>query len=128
LTAINVGLNCIGPVVPVSRSVGRKRCLELLFQGDLISASRALERGLINKVVPAGDLDKEGRKWAALLAGKSPVALQNAKRAFYTAADLEYHKAFEYMNEAFARLCTSEDAAEGIKGFLEKRIPVWKGK
>jgi enoyl-CoA hydratase/carnithine racemase len=128
LTAINVGLNCIGPIIPVSRSIGRKRCLELLFQGDLIHAQKALEMGLVNKVVPAGDLDKEARNWAVLLAGKSPVALQNAKRAFYTAADLDYYKAFEYMNDPFARLCTAEDAQEGIKGFLEKRAPVWKEK
>jgi enoyl-CoA hydratase/carnithine racemase len=126
LTAINVGLNCIGPVVPVTRSVGRKRALELLFYGDLIKARDALDMGLLNKVVPAADLDKETRNWAALLAQKSPIALQIAKKAFYAAADLDYYKAFEYMNEAFARLCSAEDAKEGVKAFLEKRAPVWK--
>ena len=128
LTAINVGLNCVGPVIPVSRSVGRKRALELLFYGDLISAQEALNMGLINKVVPEADLDKETRNWAAILAQKSPVALQIAKKAFYSAADLEYGKAFEYMNEAFARLCSTEDAGEGIMAFKEKRSPVWKEK
>ena len=62
LTAINVGLNCVGPVVPVSRSVGRKRALELLFYGDLISAREALDMGLVNKVVPDADLDKRNPK------------------------------------------------------------------
>jgi enoyl-CoA hydratase/carnithine racemase len=126
LTAINVGLNCIGPIVPVIRSVGRKRALELLLYGELISAQRALDMGLINKVVPADDLDKEAREWAAVLAQKSPIAVQISKEAFYAAADLQYEKAFNYMNEAFARLCTTEDATEGVKAFLEKRQPVWK--
>lgn len=128
LTAINVGLNCIGPVIPVSRSVGRKRALELLFYGNLISAQEALSMGLVNRVMPEADLDKETRNWAALLAQKSPVALQIAKKAFYAAADLDYYKAFEYMNEAFVRLCTTEDAKEGISAFMEKRSPLWKEK
>jgi len=128
LTAINVGLNCIGPVVPVSRSIGRKRTLELLFYGNLISAQEALAMGLINRVVPDADLDKETHQWAVLLAQKSPVALQIAKRAYYAAADLDYYKAFEYMNEAFACLCSTEDAGEGICAFREKRPAVWKEK
>lgn len=128
LTAINVGLNCIGPVIPVTRSVGRKRALELLFYGDLITAKEALSMGLINRVIPEADLDKETRNWAATLAQKSPLALQIAKKAFYAAADLDYYKAFEYMNEAFARLCSTEDAKEGISAFLGKRSPVWKQK
>lgn len=128
LTAINVGLNCIGPVVPVTRSVGRKRALELLFFGDLISAKDALDMGLINRVIPEADLDKETRNWALVLAQKSPLALQIAKKAFYAAADLDYYKAFDYMNEALARLCSTEDAKEGIDAFLGKRSPVWKQK
>jgi enoyl-CoA hydratase/carnithine racemase len=126
LTAINVGLNCVGPVIPVTRSVGRKRAMELLLYGELIKAPAALEMGLINKVVPADDLEMEARRWAAVLAAKSPVAVQIAKSAFYAAADLSYDQAFEYMNEAFARLCSSEDAKEGVSAFLEKRKPTWK--
>jgi enoyl-CoA hydratase/carnithine racemase len=126
LTAINVGLNCIGPVVPVTRSVGRKRALELLLYGDLITAAAALNMGLLNRVVPAADLEAETRKWAAILARKSPIAVQISKKAFYAAADLDYYKAFEYMNEAFARLCTTDDAREGVQAFFEKREPQWK--
>ena len=126
LTAINVGLNCIGPVVPVTRSVGRKRALELLLYGDLINAVEALNMGLVNRVVPAADLEAETRKWAVILARKSPIAVQISKKAFYAAADLDYDKAFAYMNEAFARLCTTEDAKEGVQAFFEKRPPQWK--
>lgn len=126
LTAINVGLNCIGPVVPVSRSVGRKRALELLFFGELIQAKEALAMGLVNRVVPAAELETETRSWAEKLAKKSPIATQISKKAFYAVADLDFYKSFEYMNEAFARLCTAEDAEEGINAFLERRDPVWK--
>jgi enoyl-CoA hydratase/carnithine racemase len=100
--------------------------MELLLYGELIKAPAALEIGLINKVVPADDLEMEARRWAAVLAAKSPVAVQIAKSAFYAAADLNYDQAFEYMNEAFARLCSSEDAKEGVSAFLEKRKPTWK--
>jgi enoyl-CoA hydratase/carnithine racemase len=128
LTAINVGLNCVGPVVPVSRSVGRKRALEMLLFGNLLKAPQALEMGLVNQVVADEALEDKTRKWAAILAQKSPVALQIAKKAFYAAADLDYYKAFEYMNEAFARLCTAEDAKEGVSAFLERRTPEWQEK
>jgi len=126
LTAINVGLNCIGPAVPVVRSIGRKRTLELLLFGDTIEASRALEIGLVNKVVARDELDQKAREWAAMLAKKSPLAVQMAKKAFHTAQDIDYYKALEYMTDNLARLCTTEDAKEGINAFLEKREPQWK--
>ena len=128
LTAINVGLNCVGPIVPVSRSIGRKQALELLFDGQLIKADRAYEMGLVNRVVPEDELEAETRNWAAELAKKSPIALQIAKTGYYNAADLDYYRAFEYMNEVFARMCTSEDSAEGIRAFMEKRSPNWQEK
>jgi enoyl-CoA hydratase/carnithine racemase len=128
LTAINVGLNCVGPVIPVSRSIGRKKALELLLYGDLIGAPEALQMGLINKTVPKDELDAQTRQWAETLARKSPVAVQIAKGAFYTSEDMDYQQQFDFMNEAFARLCTTEDAKEGVKAFFEKRIPEWKMK
>lgn len=127
-TAVNVGLFCLGPAVPLTRMVGRKRALELLLYGELISAQDALAMGLVNKIYPVAELEKETRRLAAKLAKKSPVAVQLSKKAFYASADHDYHKAFEYMNEAFARLCTAEDAEEGVKAFLEKREPNWKGR
>ena len=128
LTAIKVGLNCIGPVVAVARSVGRKRALELLLFGDLVKAPRAEQMGLINRTAANGTLDQEARQWAKELAVKSPIALQIAKKTFYEAADMTYEKAFAYMNEAFARLCSTEDAHEGVNAFLEKRDPNWQEK
>ncbi len=79
LTAINVGLNCVGPVIPVSRCVGRKRALELLLYGNLIKAPEALSLGLVNKLAPREELDEQALGWAVELAKKSPVAVRIAK-------------------------------------------------
>ena len=126
LTAINVGLNCVGPILPVARCVGRKKALELLLYGNLLKAEEAMELGLINKVVAHDDLDKAALEWAEDLAQRSPLAVQIAKSAFYQSEDMDYQKQFQYMNEAFARLCTTDDAKEGVAAFLAKRNPQWK--
>jgi enoyl-CoA hydratase/carnithine racemase len=128
LTAINVGLNCVGPVIPVARCVGRKKALELLLYGNLIKAEEALTLGLINKTVPRDELESKALQWAEELALKSPLAVQIAKSAFYQSEDMNYTDQFAYMNEAFARLCTTDDAKEGVRAFFEKRIPVWQEK
>ena len=128
LTAINVGLNCVGPVLPVARCVGRKKALELLLYGELIDANQAHQLGLVNKIVPKETLEAETQKWARNLAQKSPLAVQIAKSAFYAAEDMAYKQQFAHMNEAFARLCTTDDAKEGVRAFFEKRKPVWKEK
>jgi len=94
----------------------------------LISAPEALALGLINKLVPKDELETQARQWAAELAKNSPIALQIAKSAFYNAEDIVYTKQFAYMNEAFARLCTTDDAKEGVQAFFEKRKPVWREK
>jgi enoyl-CoA hydratase/carnithine racemase len=107
--------------------VGRKRALEFLLSGALVKAPEAMAMGLVNRVVPGENLEEEARKWAAGFASKSPLALQLAKSSFYTAEDMEYEKQFAFMNEAFARLCTSKDAHEGVSAFFEKREPQWEG-
>jgi enoyl-CoA hydratase/carnithine racemase len=126
LTAINVGLNCVGPILPVARCVGRKKALELLLYGNLLKAQEALDLGLVNRVVAHDELDGAALQWAEDLAQRSPLAVQIAKKAFYQSEDMDYQKQFQYMNEAFARLCTTDDAKEGVSAFLEKRNPEWK--
>lgn len=128
LTAINVGLNCVGPVIPVARCVGQKKALELLLYGELIKAEQALALGLINRVVPRDDLDTAALAWARDLAKKSPLAVKIAKSAFYASRDMPYEAQFAYMNEAFARLCDTSDAKEGVAAFFEKRPAVWQEK
>jgi enoyl-CoA hydratase/carnithine racemase len=126
LTAINVGLNCVGPIIPVARCVGRKKALELLFYGELIKAPEAQALGLLNRVVDKDVLETEARSWAETLAQKSPLAVQIAKKAFYSSEDMDYLRQFDLMNEAFARLCTTRDAKEGVQAFFEKRPPSWQ--
>lgn len=127
-TAINVGLNCIGPQVSLYRNIGKKKTMELVLRGNLILSDEAERIGLINKVVPKGSLEEETMSLAKELAAKSPLALQSAKRSFYDMSDLEFSKAMELVNNQFALLCTLEDCAEGIRAFNEKRDPTWQMK
>ncbi len=128
VTAINVGLFCMGPAVPLARSLGRKRSLEMLLTGDMVDAEDAERWGLVNRVVPRDELLSTAMALADKLAQKSPLALQMGKQAFYGMSDMEFGKGLEYSNEMFAALCMTEDAAEGINAFLEKRKPEWKEK
>ena len=128
LTAIRVGLSCLGPVIPIIRLVGRKRALELLLGGEMIGAEEAFKMGLVNRVVPYDKLEKETLRLVDNLATKSPCAIRMSKKAFYAASEMNYRQAFEFMNEAFTILCSTEDAHEGVKAFLEKRQPSWKGR
>lgn len=127
-TAINVGLICLGPAVPLGKLVGRKKLLEMVLTGDMISAKEAEKLGLINKVVPDDRLEEATFELASKLAEKSPLALQTGKEGIYGISDLPYHKAVDYAGELFASLCSTEDSKEGIEAFEQKRKPVWKKK
>jgi enoyl-CoA hydratase/carnithine racemase len=125
-TAINVGLICTGPAVPLARSLGRKKLLEMILTGDMISASEAERLGLVNKVVPPDELEAATMELAGKLAAKSPMALQIGKTGMYAMQDVPYHQSIDYLSELFAALCSTEDAEEGVTAFLEKRKPLWK--
>ncbi|MGM0397030.1 MAG: enoyl-CoA hydratase/isomerase family protein [Bacillota bacterium] len=127
-TAINVGLFCMGPAVPLYRSLGRKRTLELIMTGDIIDAQEALRIGLVNKVVQTESLEEETRMYAAKLAEKSPRAMQLGKQSFYQMEDMNFKDAIEISNYHFATLCTTEEGQEGVNAFLEKRKPEFKKK
>ena len=125
-TAINVGLICLGPAVPLMRQVGRKKAIEMILTGDIISAQDAERLGLINKIVPPDELDAATMELADGIAQKSPQAVQIGKTGIYGMSEIPYHQALDYMDELFASLCGTEDAREGIEAFQEKRKPVWK--
>ncbi len=125
-TAINVGLICLGPAVPLMKIVGRKKTLEFILTGKIVPAEEAHRLGIVNEVVPIAELKEHTMKFAQKMAAKSPLALQIGKWGVYQMQDLPYHQAIDYMGELFSSLCTTEDAGEGVKAFLEKRKPVWK--
>lgn len=125
-TAINVGLICLGPAVPLTRLVGRKKALEMVLTGDIFSAQEAERLGLVNKVVTPDELEAAAMELAAKIAHKSPLAVQIGKTGIYGMSEIPYHQALNYMDELFASLCATQDALEGIDAFLEKRDPVWK--
>jgi len=119
-TAINVGLFCMGPAVPLLKSLGRKRTLELIMTGDIIGAQKALDIGLINKIVPEADLAEETKKYAKKLADKNPVAMQLGKQSFYEMEDMKFEDALELSNYHFATLCSLDSAQEEVQKFLNK--------
>ena len=127
-TAINVGLLCTGPIIPMSYSLGKKKTLEMLLSGDMIDAKEAERLGLVNKVVPADKLEEETFAFAQKLIAKSPLAIQIGKDFYYQMIDMPFRQRFALNSEVMTRLCTTEDALEGINAFIEKRQPIWKGK
>ncbi|MBN2491521.1 MAG: enoyl-CoA hydratase/isomerase family protein [Planctomycetes bacterium] len=127
-SAINVGLLCSGPIVPLSYGLGKKRALELLLGGELLDAREAERLGLVNRVVPAARLEEETLALANRLAAKSPTALRAGKRFYYRMIDLPLAERLRLATEVLAELCTTADAREGVQAFLEKRPPVWPGR
>jgi enoyl-CoA hydratase/carnithine racemase len=127
-TAINVGLLCTGPIIPVTYPLGKQKVMEMHLSGDMIGAAEALRLGLVNKVVPLEKLEEETFTLAQKIIQKSPLAVKLGKHYYYQVINMPFRQRFAYSSEVFARLCTSEDAQEGVEAFLSKRTPVWQGK
>ncbi len=125
-SGIGLGLFCSTPSVALSRNVSRKRAFEMLFTGDFIDAPTALAFGLINRVVPADQLESATRELAEKIASKSAAAVRSGKRMFYHQAGLSTEAAYEYAANVMACDMMDEDATEGIDAFLEKRKPTWR--
>ena len=124
---VNIGLFCSTPMVALTRAVGRKAAMEMLLTGDPIDAHRAHEIGLVNRVVPDGELDAAVLALARQIAGKSPLTLAIGKEAFYRQAELDLASAYAMTAEVMSRNMMAHDAEEGIDAFLEKRPAVWTG-
>lgn len=123
---VKIGIFCTTPAVFLSRNVGRKKAMEMLLTGDLISASEALLHGLVNKVVPLENLDSETFSMAEKIAGLSASAIAVGKRAFYQQLNMDDFQALNYASEVISLNSTTRDAREGIGAFIEKREPKWK--
>ncbi len=125
---VNIGLFCTTPMVALTRAVGRKRALEMLLTGAPIDARTALEWGLVNRVVPAAELDGVTRALAEQIAGASALTVRIGKQAFYAQIDLDQAKAYAYAKEVMSLNALAADAQEGMSAFVEKRPACWTGK
>src|SRR5580692_7865900 len=125
VSGINVGLFCATPSVALSRNVGRKAAFEMLVTGNFIDAQAALERGLINRCVPAERLDQEVGRLADAIAAKPPSVIAAGKALFYRQLEADAGTAYRLAGEAMACNMADEIAQEGVAAFIEKRSPNW---
>jgi len=128
LPGVNIGVFCSTPAVGVERNVGRKRAMELLLTGAPIDAQTALAWGLVNRVVPAADLDAEIKRFTDQIVARSAATIRLGKAAFYQQIERPLAPAYEVASETMACNMGLEDAAEGIDAFLQKRPAAWKGR
>ncbi len=128
VSGVNLGLFCSTPAVPLARNLPRKHAFEMLVTGDFMDAATALSRGLVNRVVPAGDIDAEVKKLADSILSKSPAAVAMGKQAFYKQIEMGLEGAYQLAAETMACNMMAEDAQEGIDAFIAKQpMPAWKG-
>lgn len=120
------GFFCSTPGVAVGRNLLRKRAMEMLLTGDLVDARKALEWGLVNRVVPAEALDAAVTELAAKIAAKPPATVAAGKRAFYQQLDLGIERAYELASNVIAFSFAHEEGREGMDAFIDKRAPRWK--
>jgi enoyl-CoA hydratase/carnithine racemase len=125
---VKIGLFCTTPMVALSRAISRKRAMEMLLTGELVNGRTAAEWGLVNRAVPASELQAETRKLAQRIAGASSLTVALGKQAYYTQVDLDQPKAYAYAKEIMTMNSLAADAQEGIAAFLEKRAACWSGK
>ena len=110
------------------RLVGRGLALELLLTGEMITAQRAFEIGLVNRVVPAAELMAEARKLAGVLAAKAPIAVRYILEAVHHGAEMPLAEAQHLEATLFGLVASTDDMREGTRAFLEKRKAEWKGR
>jgi enoyl-CoA hydratase/carnithine racemase len=122
---IDIGLFCSTPMVALSRNVPRKQAMEMLLTGDAVSASRAHDIGLVNRVVPAGQECEAAIALAQSIARKSAHTVKIGKQAFYRQAEMPLAEAYRFASEVMTENMLARDAEEGIGAFIEKRVPVW---
>jgi len=120
------GWFCHTPMVAIARNVGRKRAAELALSGDVIDARTALDWGLVNKVVPAVQLDSAVQDMLERVTRGSAESKGIGKQALYAQIDLDQPKAYAYAIEVMAATSQLPDAREGMHAFLEKRKPRWQ--
>ena len=125
---INVGIWPMMIQAILSRNIPRKVVLEMVMLGDRWTATQMQALGVVNRVVPHDQLDAAVGEITERLAGKSPVAMRLGRDSFYRQQDMEFRAALDYLQSQLTVVTLSDDAKEGIKAFLEKRPPDFKGR
>jgi enoyl-CoA hydratase/carnithine racemase len=129
VNGVNIGLFCSTPMVALTRAISRKHAMRMLLTGDLIDAREALDYGLVNTVVPDGELDAAVDALAGKIVAKSPFALAIGKEAFYKQAELGLEAAYDYASEVMTRNMLARDTERGIDAFIAKQpMPKWEGR
>ncbi len=123
VSGVNLGLFCSTPSVALSRNVSRKAAFEMLFTGDFINAQQALEKGLVNRVVEADQLDAEVQRLAEQICAKSAQAITLGKQLFYKQLEMGIEAAYQLAGHTMACNMMGADAQEGFAAFIEKRAP-----
>lgn len=127
VSGVNYGLFCSTPSVPLLRNIPAKQAMEMLVTGEFISAQQALERGLVNRAVPPGQLDAEVEQLVASILQKPRAAIAMGKDLFYRQREMGIEAAYQLANQTMAVNMMNECAQEGFTAFTEKRQPAWKG-
>lgn len=123
---VQIGLFCATPMVPLVRAIPAKPAFEMLVTGDRISAQRAYDLGLINRVVPQDQLDSEVDPLAESILQTSPAVIRSGKAAFYGQLALDEPSAYDQAVDVITAGALAHDGQEGISAFLEKRKPTWE--
>jgi enoyl-CoA hydratase/carnithine racemase len=117
------GFFCSTPGVAVGRNISRKRAMEMLLTGELIDARKALDWGLVNRVVPAASLEEETQKLARQIAEKPPATTAAGKRAFYQQMDLGVARAYDLASQVISSSFAHAEGRAGMDAFIDKRPP-----
>jgi enoyl-CoA hydratase/carnithine racemase len=125
---VNVGIFPMMVGALLMRHVGPKKAMEMVLTGRKVPAAEAEQIGLITRSVDPDQLQEEVALTLRVLSSKSPIGLRLGKEAFYTTSDMAFEEAVDYLCEALGRVIDTEDAVEGIKAFIEKREPRFKGR
>jgi enoyl-CoA hydratase/carnithine racemase len=122
-SGVTWGFFCSTPGVAIGRNLSRKRAMEMLLTGDVIDAHKAMEWGLVNKVVSAAELESETLNLARKIAEKPPSTTAAGKRAFYQQMDLGVAKAYDLASQVISSSFAHDEGREGMDAFIDKRPP-----
>jgi enoyl-CoA hydratase/carnithine racemase len=123
---VNIGLFCSTPMVALSRNMTNKHAMEMLLTGDMISANKAEQIGLINRVVTSAEITKHSMATATKIASKSSMTLTTGKRAFHQQDNMSLADAYQHTSRVMVDNILKYDAREGIHAFISKRVPTWQ--